>query len=92
MSGFYRVIRRPRSSRNGRSRAGRPVSMFCDEQGWPMVEPGDLPPPGWLGGATGDTMPAEEPDANAKGGHTAGDVPVDDSYIRYLELCKVNIG
>ena len=78
---IFRVLRRPRSSRNGRSKAARPVSMFCDEQGWPIIQPSQAPPSEWL-----STSPVRVSEPAISDQHPAKDSRASENY---LEMCKV---
>lgn len=84
-----RVVRRSHSSRGGpRQRPGRPMSMFCDEQGWPLVESGELPPQ-WLSGEAKDAVPVEEPVSSLAECYRE-EVRGTGYYDNYAEMCKVN--
>ena len=75
------MLRRPRSSRNGRSKAARPVSMFCDEQGWPVIQSGQAPPSELL-----STSPVKVSEPAVSSQHPAEDSQASENY---LEMCKV---
>ena len=57
--------------------------MFCDEQGWPLVQPGQVPHSEWL---SAGPVRVSEPAINSQ--HPAGEPLASESY---LEMCKVKV-
>lgn len=81
-----RVVRRSHSGKGGSRRRGRPVSMFCEQPGWPPIEPGDLPPQ-WLSDSAKEAVPSQEPFTDSY----KEEVQIPEFYDPYLGTCKVNM-
>ena len=80
------VRRRSQSNKSGpRRQRGRPVSMYCDQQGWPPIEPGELPPQ-LLSDVAKDAVPTQEPLIDSY----EEEVQIPEIYDSYSEKCKVN--